>query len=161
MTRTPRRGIEPGNIVIEKNTGRLASRLKLGQMLARLERGGAVVATRLRRIGRNHRHLPDLAEQFEANGIPRHRAPQHQGGSARKSKRIRNGLDRPEASGEKLVALAESLRLNTDGGRCCAACTQAAPRDRKRRIPRCALAAPARRHARPWTYVYTSRHRIP
>ena len=62
-------GIEAGNIVIEKISGKLASRPKLDKLLAKLERGDAVVVTRLRRIGRSHQHLIDLSAWFEANGI--------------------------------------------------------------------------------------------
>lgn len=62
-------GIAPGNIVIEKVSGKLASRPRLDQLLATLDGGDAVVVTRLRRIGRNHKHLLELVEWFEANGI--------------------------------------------------------------------------------------------
>ena len=62
-------GIAPGNIVIEKISGKLASRPKLDRLLAKLERGDVIVVTRLRRIGRNHKHLLELVEWFEANGI--------------------------------------------------------------------------------------------
>jgi DNA invertase Pin-like site-specific DNA recombinase len=55
--------------VIEKISGKLASRPKLDKLLAKLERGDVIVVTRLRRIGRNHKHLLDLVEWFEANGI--------------------------------------------------------------------------------------------
>jgi DNA invertase Pin-like site-specific DNA recombinase len=62
-------GIEPGNIVIEKISGKLASRPKLDKLLARLEAGDQVVVTRLRRIGRSHQHLLDLSAWFEAHGV--------------------------------------------------------------------------------------------
>lgn len=62
-------GIAEENIVIEKITGKLASRPKLDKLLAKLERGDVVVVTRLRRIGRNHKHLLELVEWFEKNGI--------------------------------------------------------------------------------------------
>jgi DNA invertase Pin-like site-specific DNA recombinase len=62
-------GIDPGNIVIEKISGKLASRPKLDRLLARLEPGDQVVVTRLRRIGRNHKHLLDLAEWFDGHKV--------------------------------------------------------------------------------------------
>jgi DNA invertase Pin-like site-specific DNA recombinase len=62
-------GLEPGNIVIEKISGKLASRPKLDQLLARLQPGDAVVVTRLRRIGRNHKHLLQLVEWFEEHQV--------------------------------------------------------------------------------------------
>ena len=62
-------GIEPGNIVIEKVSGKLASRPRLDELLGRLERGDQVVVTRLRRIGRNHQHLLDLSAWFDQHGI--------------------------------------------------------------------------------------------
>ena len=62
-------GLEPGNIVIEKISGKLASRPKLDQLLARLQPGDAVVVTRLRRIGRNHKHLLELVEWFEKHQV--------------------------------------------------------------------------------------------
>jgi DNA invertase Pin-like site-specific DNA recombinase len=62
-------GIAEENIVIEKISGKLASRPKLDQLLAKLKRGDVVVVTRLRRIGRNHKHLLELVEWFEENGI--------------------------------------------------------------------------------------------
>jgi DNA invertase Pin-like site-specific DNA recombinase len=62
-------GIDSGNVVIEKISGKLASRPKLDQLLARLKRGDAVVVTRLRRIGRNHKHLLELSEWFDEHGI--------------------------------------------------------------------------------------------
>ncbi len=62
-------GIAEQNIVIEKISGKLASRPKLDRLLVKLERGDVVVVTRLRRIGRNHKHLLELVEWFEANGI--------------------------------------------------------------------------------------------
>jgi len=54
-------GIDPGNIVIDKISGKLSSRPKLDQLLSRLQPGDQVVVTRLRRIGRNHQHLLDLS----------------------------------------------------------------------------------------------------
>jgi len=45
-------GIDPANIVIEKITGKLVSRPKLDELLARLEAGDSLEVTRLRRIGR-------------------------------------------------------------------------------------------------------------
>ena len=62
-------GLEPGNIVIEKISGKLASRPKLDQLLARLQPGDTVVVTRLRRIGRNHKHLLELVEWFEKHQV--------------------------------------------------------------------------------------------
>ncbi|MGH3190679.1 MAG: recombinase family protein [Streptosporangiaceae bacterium] len=62
-------GIAPGNIVIEKISGKLASRPKLDKLLAGLEPGDAVVVTRLRRIGRNHKHLLELVEWFETHEV--------------------------------------------------------------------------------------------
>ncbi len=62
-------GLEPGNIVIEKISGKLASRPKLDQLLKRLQPGDAVVVTRLRRIGRNHKHLLELVEWFEKHQV--------------------------------------------------------------------------------------------
>jgi DNA invertase Pin-like site-specific DNA recombinase len=62
-------GIAPENIVIEKITGKLASRPKLDKLLAKLERGDAIVVTRLRRIGRNHKHLLELSEWFDEHSI--------------------------------------------------------------------------------------------
>ena len=62
-------GLAEENIVIEKISGKLASRPKLDKLLAQLESGDVIVVTRLRRIGRNHKHLLDLVEWFEANGI--------------------------------------------------------------------------------------------
>jgi DNA invertase Pin-like site-specific DNA recombinase len=62
-------GIAPGNIVIEKVSGKLASRPRLDELLGRLERGDQVVVTRLRRIGRNHQHLLDLSAWFDQHGI--------------------------------------------------------------------------------------------
>ena len=62
-------GIEPGDIVIEKITGKLASRPKLAQLLERLQPGDQVVVTRLRRIGRNHQHLLDLSAWFDAHDV--------------------------------------------------------------------------------------------
>jgi DNA invertase Pin-like site-specific DNA recombinase len=62
-------GLAEENIVIEKISGKLASRPKLDRLLAKLERGDVIVVTRLRRIGRNHKHLLALVEWFEKNGI--------------------------------------------------------------------------------------------
>ena len=62
-------GIEPGNIVIEKISGKLASRPRLDELLGRLTAGDQVVVTRLRRIGRNHQHLLDLSAWFDRHGI--------------------------------------------------------------------------------------------
>jgi DNA invertase Pin-like site-specific DNA recombinase len=62
-------GLEPGNIVIEKISGKLTSRPKLDQLLKRLQPGDAVVVTRLRRIGRNHKHLLQLVEWFEEHQV--------------------------------------------------------------------------------------------
>jgi DNA invertase Pin-like site-specific DNA recombinase len=62
-------GIDPENIVIEKISGKLASRPKLDRLLAKLEPGDQVVVTRLRRIGRNHKHLLDLAEWFDEHQV--------------------------------------------------------------------------------------------
>jgi DNA invertase Pin-like site-specific DNA recombinase len=61
-------GIAPGNIVIEKISGKLASRPKLDQLLDTLQAKDQVV-TRLRRIGRNHQHLLDLSKWFEAHDV--------------------------------------------------------------------------------------------
>ena len=55
--------------MIEKISGKLASRPKLDKLLARLQRGDAVVVTRLRRIGRNHKHLLELVEWFEKHEV--------------------------------------------------------------------------------------------
>lgn len=62
-------GIEPENIVIEKISGKLASRPKLDGLLAKLEPGDVVEVTRLRRIGRNHQHLLDLSAWFEEHQV--------------------------------------------------------------------------------------------
>lgn len=62
-------GLGPENIVIEKISGKLASRPKLDKLLARLQPGDAVVVTRLRRIGRNHKHLLELVEWFEKHQV--------------------------------------------------------------------------------------------
>jgi DNA invertase Pin-like site-specific DNA recombinase len=62
-------GIESANIVIEKVSGKLASRPRLDELLGRLEAGDQVVVTRLRRIGRNHQHLLDLSAWFDQHGI--------------------------------------------------------------------------------------------
>ena len=55
--------------MIEKISGKLASRPKLDKLLAELDRGDVIVVTRLRRIGRNHKHLLELVEWFEKNVI--------------------------------------------------------------------------------------------
>jgi DNA invertase Pin-like site-specific DNA recombinase len=62
-------GIEPGSIVIEKISGKLASRPRLDELLGRLQAGDQVVVTRLRRIGRNHQHLLDLSAWFDEHGV--------------------------------------------------------------------------------------------
>jgi DNA invertase Pin-like site-specific DNA recombinase len=62
-------GIEPGNIVIEKVSGKLASRPRLDELLGWLQAGDQVVVTRLRRIGRNHQHLLDLSAWFDQHGV--------------------------------------------------------------------------------------------
>ena len=62
-------GIEPGNIVIERVSGKLASRPRLDELLGRLGPGDQVVVTRLRRIGRNHQHLLDLSAWFDQHGV--------------------------------------------------------------------------------------------
>lgn len=62
-------GIGPGNIVIDKISGKLSSRPKLDQLLSRLQPGDQVVVTRLRRIGRNHQHLLDLSAWFEKHQV--------------------------------------------------------------------------------------------
>ena len=62
-------GLEQGNIVIDKITGKLASRPELDQLLAKLQPKDQVVVTRLRRIGRNHQHLLDLSAWFETHDI--------------------------------------------------------------------------------------------
>jgi len=62
-------GVAPENIVIEKISGKLASRPKLDQLLERLEPGDQVVVTRLRRIGRNHQHLLDLVAWFDKHDV--------------------------------------------------------------------------------------------
>jgi len=62
-------GVEAGDIVIEKVSGKLASRPKLDELLARLQAGDSVVVTRLRRIGRNHQHLLDLVTWLETHKV--------------------------------------------------------------------------------------------
>jgi DNA invertase Pin-like site-specific DNA recombinase len=62
-------GIDPGNVVIEKISGKLASRPRLDALLGRLGPGDQVVVTRLRRIGRNHQHLLDLSAWFDGHGV--------------------------------------------------------------------------------------------
>ena len=64
-----RAGVEPEHMVIEKISGKLSSRPKLDALLAKLKPDDQVVVTRLRRIGRNHQHLLDLARWFEAHGV--------------------------------------------------------------------------------------------
>lgn len=64
-----RAGVDPAHVVIEKVSGKLASRPQLDQLLDRLEAGDQLVVTRLRRIGRNHQHLLDLAGWFEAHEV--------------------------------------------------------------------------------------------
>lgn len=64
-----RAGVEPGNVVIEKISGKLASRPKLDELLEKLQPGDQVSVTRLRRIGRNHQHLLDLAKWFEDHEV--------------------------------------------------------------------------------------------
>ena len=71
-------GIEPGNIVIEKVSGKLASRPRLDELLGRLEAGDQVVVTRLRRIGRNHQHLLDLSAWFDQHGLGGRPTRRHQ-----------------------------------------------------------------------------------
>ncbi|MEU5940931.1 recombinase family protein [Micromonospora sp. NPDC047548] len=62
-------GVDPGNIVIEKISGKLSSRPKLDALLDKLGEGDQLKVTRLRRIGRSHRHLLDLADWFESNNV--------------------------------------------------------------------------------------------
>ena len=62
-------GIGPGDIVIDKISGKLSSRPRLDQLLSRLQPGDQVVVTRLRRIGRNHQHLLDLSAWFEQHEV--------------------------------------------------------------------------------------------
>jgi DNA invertase Pin-like site-specific DNA recombinase len=62
-------GIEPANIVIEKVSGKLARRPKLDELLSKLAPQDQIVVTRLRRIGRNHKHLLELAEWFDQHEI--------------------------------------------------------------------------------------------
>ena len=62
-------GIAPKDIVIEKVSGKLASRPQLDRLLERLESGDQVVVTRLRRIGRSHQHLLDLSAWFEQHDV--------------------------------------------------------------------------------------------
>jgi DNA invertase Pin-like site-specific DNA recombinase len=64
-----RAGVEPEHIVIEKISGKLASRPKLDTLLDKLKPGDQVVVTRLRRIGRSHQHLLDLAKWFEEHEV--------------------------------------------------------------------------------------------
>ena len=62
-------GVTADNVVIEKISGKLASRPKLDKLLAKLKTGDQVTVTRLRRIGRNHQHLLDLAAWFEQHEV--------------------------------------------------------------------------------------------
>jgi DNA invertase Pin-like site-specific DNA recombinase len=62
-------GIEPGNIVVETVSGKLASRPRLDELLGRLAAGDQVVVTRLRRIARSHQHLLDLSAWFSRHGV--------------------------------------------------------------------------------------------
>jgi DNA invertase Pin-like site-specific DNA recombinase len=62
-------GVAPADVVIEKLSGKLASRPALDQLLDRLVPGDQVVVTRLRRIGRTHQHLIDLAAWFDAHQV--------------------------------------------------------------------------------------------
>jgi DNA invertase Pin-like site-specific DNA recombinase len=64
-----RAGVEAKHIVIEKISGKLASRPQLDTLLAQLQKGDQVLVTRLRRIGRNHQHLLDLAKWFEEHEV--------------------------------------------------------------------------------------------
>jgi DNA invertase Pin-like site-specific DNA recombinase len=64
-----RGSIEPEHIVTEKISGKLASRPKLDTLLDKLKPGDQVVVTRLRRIGRSHQHLLDLAKWFEEHEV--------------------------------------------------------------------------------------------
>jgi DNA invertase Pin-like site-specific DNA recombinase len=64
-----RAGVADEHITIEKISGKLASRPKLDKLLANLVSGDEVVVTRLRRIGRNHQHLLDLATWFEHHEV--------------------------------------------------------------------------------------------
>jgi DNA invertase Pin-like site-specific DNA recombinase len=61
--------VAPEHIVIEKISGKLASRPKLDQLLDRCQPGDQVLVTRLRRIGRSHQHLLDLATWFEQHQV--------------------------------------------------------------------------------------------
>ncbi len=62
-------GLAPENIVIDKISGKLATRPKLDGLLDRLIPGDQIVVTRLRRIGRNHQHLLDLSSWFEKHEV--------------------------------------------------------------------------------------------
>jgi DNA invertase Pin-like site-specific DNA recombinase len=62
-------GIASEHIVIEKISVKLASRPKLDTLLDQLRPGDQIVVTRLRRIGRNHQHLLDLAAWFEKHEV--------------------------------------------------------------------------------------------
>ncbi|WP_067722941.1 recombinase family protein [Nocardia yamanashiensis] len=62
-------GVADEHLFVEKISGKLASRPKLDEMLALLQRGDEVVVTRLRRIGRSHAHLLELVNQFGKDGV--------------------------------------------------------------------------------------------
>jgi DNA invertase Pin-like site-specific DNA recombinase len=62
-------GLAPENVIIEKISGKLASRPKLDQLLNKLRPGDQLVVTRLRRVGRNHQHLLDLSKWFEDHEV--------------------------------------------------------------------------------------------
>jgi DNA invertase Pin-like site-specific DNA recombinase len=62
-------GVPEEDIFIEKISGKLASRPQLDLLLHKLRAGDEVVVTRLRRIGRNHQHLLDLARWFEDHEV--------------------------------------------------------------------------------------------
>lgn len=62
-------GIDPKHIVIEKLSGKLASRPQLDTLLATLQPGDQLTVTRLRRIGRNHEHLLGLVAWFDAHQV--------------------------------------------------------------------------------------------
>lgn len=62
-------GVLPENIVIEEITGKLASRPKLDQLLGKLDPGDQIIVTRLRSIGRSHRHLLDLSRWFQEHEV--------------------------------------------------------------------------------------------
>ena len=62
-------GFAPEKIIVEKLSGKLASRPKLDRLLEKPQRGDQVTVTRLRRIGRNHQHLLDLTAWFEQHKV--------------------------------------------------------------------------------------------